>query len=109
MPCWSLNSAVDELLKKEFDKFRNMQKPHTFIEKNKLKLIPFAHKQIDYWRNALRGGISFLDKNTNIEIHGGVDDIWFDPDTKELVVVDYKAQSSSCPVKIEIYLKNIYH
>jgi len=109
MPGWSLNSAVDDLLKKEFDEFRKKQKPHNFVEKNKLNLIPFKHDKIEYWRNALKGGISFLDKNTNIEIHGGVDDIWFDPDKKELVVVDYKAQSNNRPVETYSYLNNIYH
>ena len=54
MPGWSLNSAVDELLKKEFDEFRKKQKPHTFVKKNNLNLVPFQHDQIDYWRNAFR-------------------------------------------------------
>jgi hypothetical protein len=84
MPGWALNSAVDELLKKEFDHYRKLQEPHPFIVKNKLKFIPFQHEKIDYWRDALRGGISFLDENTNLEIHGGVDDIWFDKDKSSL-------------------------
>ena len=109
MPGWSLNSAVDELLKKEFDEFRKKQKPHTLIEQSKLNLIPFKHEKMDLWRNALRGGISYLDTNTNIEIHGGVDDIWLDPDKEELVVVDYKAQSNNRPVETQSYLSNIYH
>jgi len=109
MPGWSLNSAVDDLLKKEFDEFRKAEKPHTFVKKNNLNLIPFKHELLDYWRNALRGGISFLDAKTNIEIHGGIDDIWFDPEKKELVVVDYKAQSSSFPVETKSYLNSIYH
>ena len=109
MPGWALNSAVDELVKKEFDEFRIKQKPHNLIQKNNLNLIPFNHKQIDYWRDALRGGISYLDKNTNIQIHGGIDDIWFDPKKKELVVVDYKAQSNKTPVETKRYLSNIYH
>jgi len=109
MPGWSLNSAVDELLKKEFDEYRKLQMPHPFILKNNLKLIPFKHEQMDYWRNALSGGISYLDENTNIELHGGLDDIWFDPDKKELVVVDYKAQSNNTPVETVTYLKSQYH
>jgi hypothetical protein len=109
MPGWALNSAVDELLKKEFDHYRKLQKPHPFIVKNKLKFIPFQHEKIDYWRDALRGGISFLDENTNLEIHGGVDDIWFDKDKEELVVVDYKAQSKEGIVETEDYLENKYH
>jgi predicted nucleic-acid-binding Zn-ribbon protein len=109
MPGWALNSAVDELLKKEFDHYRKLQKPHPFIVKNKLKFIPFQHEKIDHWRDALRGGISFLDENTNLEIHGGVDDIWFDKDKEELVVVDYKAQSKEGVVETEEYLENKYH
>ena len=109
MPGWSLNSAVDDLLKKEFDEFRKKQQPHALIKKNNLNLVPFKNENIDHWRNALSGGISFLDKNTNIQIHGGVDDIWFDLDKKELVVVDYKAQSNSRPVETKSYLNNMYH
>ena len=60
-------------------------------------------------RNALSGGISYLDDNTNIELHGGLDDIWFDPNTKELVVVDYKAQSNNTPVETLAYLESQYH
>ena len=109
MPGWSLNSAVDELLKKEFDEYRKLQKPHPFILKNNLKLIPFQHEQMNHWRNALSGGVSYLDEDTNIELHGGLDDIWFDPDKKELVVVDYKAQSNSTPVETVAYLESQYH
>ena len=45
-----------DLLKKEFDHYRKLQKPHPFIVKNKLKFIPFQHEKIDYWRDALRAG-----------------------------------------------------
>ena len=91
MPGWALNTAVDELLKKEFDHYRKIQQPHPLILKNKLNLIPFQHDKIDYWRDALRGGITFTDSDTNLEIHGGVDDVWFNPNTKELTVVDRKS------------------
>ena len=109
MPGWSLNSAVDELLKKEFDEYRKLQKPHPFILKNNLKLVPFQHEQMDHWRNALSGGISYLDENTNIQLHGGLDDIWINPENKELVVVDYKAQSNNIPVETTAYLESQYH
>ncbi len=109
MPGWSLNSAVDELLKKEFDKYRKLQKPHPFLLKNNLKLVPFQHEQMDHWRNALSGGISYLDENTNIQLHGGLDDIWINPENEELVVVDYKAQSNNIPVETTSYLESQYH
>jgi len=109
MPGWALNTAVDELLKKEFDHYRNIQQPHPFIVKNKLNFIPFKHENINHWRDALRGGISFTDSETNLEIHGGVDDIWFNPNNKELIVVDYKAQSKEGAIETEAYLENQYH
>ena len=54
MPGWALNTAVDELLKKEFDYYRKIQKPHPFVIENKLNFIPFQHEKIDYQRDAER-------------------------------------------------------
>ena len=97
------------MIKKEFDYYRNIQQPHPFIVKNKLNFIPFKHENINHWRDALRGGIEFTDSETNLKIHGGVDDIWFNPDNKELIVVDYKAQSKEGAIETEAYLENQYH
>ena len=109
MPGWALNSAVDELLKKEFDQYRREQKPHPIMIRNNLDFIPYYHKDLDVWRNSLKGGISYLDEKTNLIIHGGIDDIWFDQKEKKIVVVDYKAQSSSYPVSITSYLGSEWH
>jgi CRISPR/Cas system-associated exonuclease Cas4 (RecB family) len=109
MPGWALNSAVDELLKKEFDQYRNNQKPHPMMIRHNLDFVPFQHKDLDVWRNSLKGGISYLDEKTNLIIHGGVDDIWFDVKEKKLVVVDYKAQSTSYPVSTHSYLSSEWH
>ena len=38
-----------------------------------------------------------------------MDDIWFDKDKEELVVVDYKAQSSNTPVEEISYLNSPFH
>ena len=108
MPGWSLNSTVDELLKKEFDYYRAKKEPHPIFIENNLSFIPFQHEDIDHWRNSLKGGISYEDKDTNLIIHGGVDDIWFDTQSEELVVADYKAQSSSAPLEPELYLESPY-
>ena len=78
MPGWALNVAVDELLKKEFDQYRKEQKPHPIMVKHNLNFVPYQHKDLDNWRNSLKGGISYLDEKTNLIIHGGIDDIWFD-------------------------------
>jgi hypothetical protein len=109
MPGWALNSTVDELLKKEFDQYRIEQKPHPIMTKNNLDFIPYQHKDLDIWRNSLKGGISYLDEKTNLIIHGGIDDIWFDKKEKKIVVVDYKAQSSSYPVSVTSYLDSQWH
>ena len=109
MPGWALNSAVDELLKKEFDQYRKDQKPHPMMVRHNLNFVPFQHDDLDVWRNSLKGGISYLDEKTNLIIHGGVDDIWFDLKEKKLVVVDYKAQSTNYPVSTQSYLNSEWH
>ena len=110
MPGWALNSATDELLKREFDKCREEQIPHRLFEKYNLNhLVPFKHEEIDTWRDALRGGIIQRFEDTNIILTGGVDDIWLDTKTKELIVVDYKSQASLNGVEPATYLNNVYH
>lgn len=109
MPGWALNTTVDELLKKEFDFYRSQQKPHPIFKEYNLNFIPFEHEDLDTWRNSLRGGIGYEDEETRIYLHGGVDDLWFDLDTEEVVVADYKAQSSSVPIEKDSYLGSIYH
>mgnify|MGYP000736326430 FL=1 len=100
---------VDELLKKEFDLYRDEQKPHPIMIKHNLNFVPYQHKDLNTWRNSLKGGISYLDEKTNLIIHGGIDDLWFDLNEKKKVVVDYKAQSSTYPVTVSSYLDAEWH
>lgn len=88
---FNLNSAVDALLKKEFDVHRADKTPHPLMEAYGLDAVPFAHENMDKWRDALRGGVTF-EHPTGLTISGGVDDIWVNP-AGELIVVDYKATS----------------
>lgn len=88
---FNLNSAVDTLLKKEFDAHRADKTPHPLMSAYGLDAVPFAHEQMDAWRDALRGGVTFAHP-TGLTISGGVDDIWVNP-RGELIVVDYKATS----------------
>ena len=106
---FNINSAVDELLKKEFDQYRKKQKPHPIMVKHNYNFVPFQHNDLDKWRNSLKGGISYLDKETNLIIYGGVDDLWFDLNEKKLIVVDYKAQSTNYPVTVSSYLDAEWH
>ena len=77
--------------------------------KHNLNFVPYRHKDLDIWRNSLKGGISYLDDKTNLIIHGGIDDIWFDLNEKKLVIVDYKAQSSTFPITVSSYLDSEWH
>ena len=109
-PGWALNSATDELLKKEFDICREQQKSHRLFKRYGLDhVVPFKHEEIDSWRDALRGGVIQKFEDTNIILTGGVDDIWFDTKTQELIVVDYKSQASLNVVEPITYLSNVYH
>ena len=108
-PGWALNSTVDDLLKKEFDYYREQKKPHPIFKDYNLNFVPFQHKDIDIWREAKSGGIQFHHQETNLIIQGGVDDIWFNLDTEEIVICDYKAQSSKGLIDRERYLTNVYH
>lgn len=90
---FTLNSAVDALLKKEFDKYRKLGKPHPLMKKYKIDAVPFKHDKMDDWRNNFKG-VQVLHKKTNLLIYGAVDDIWVKPND-ELIVADYKATAKA--------------
>lgn len=89
---FSLNSAVDNLLKKEFDVYRAKAQAHPLMIAAGLDAVPFDHPQINEWRDSLRGGITYAYPSTNLLLTGGVDDIWLNRQ-EELIIVDYKATS----------------
>lgn len=66
-----------------------------------LDAVPFPHEKLDEWRDSLHRGITFLHQPTNLLITGGVDDIWLDNKTKELIIVDYKATSKNSEVSLD--------
>src|SRR3990172_6046990 len=55
---FSLNSAVDKLLKKEFDIHRAQGTSHPLMKTYKIDAIPLAHEKIDEWRDSMRRGIT---------------------------------------------------
>lgn len=97
---FSLNSAVDRLLKKEFDIHRANGTPHPLFKTYKIDAVPFPHENLDIWRDALRGGITFKIDRENIIITGGIDDIW-KSSNGEVMIVDYKATSKDGEVNID--------
>ncbi len=92
-PPFTLNSAVDGLLKKEFDQHREAQTVHPIVAAAGLDFVPFMHPAIDEWRNNFKG-IQVLHPETNFLLTGAVDDIWVNS-AGELVVVDYKATAKA--------------
>jgi hypothetical protein len=104
-PPFTLNSAVDGLLKKELDVHREAQTVHPIVADAGLELVPFQHPQIDEWRSNFKG-IQFLHERLNLLLTGAVDDIWVNRDG-ELVVVDYKATAKAEPM-IEVPTGGFY-
>jgi hypothetical protein len=90
-PSFTLNVAVDALLKKEFDIHRVAQTAHPLMKTYKLKALPFQHKELDNWRENFVG-IQYFHEPTGMTISGAIDDVWVNPDG-ELLIVDYKATS----------------
>lgn len=98
---FNLNSAVDHLLKKEFDHYRFQQSPHPLFIEHNLNFIPFQHEQLEPWRDSLHKGVQYVVPNTNIIVTGGLDDVWLNPETQELIVADYKATSKEEAVTLD--------
>jgi CRISPR/Cas system-associated exonuclease Cas4 (RecB family) len=90
---FSLNSAVDALLKKEFDIHRAKNKKHPLMEKYGIDAIPVAHEKLSDWRHNFTG-VQYLHEPTNLLVHGAIDDLWQNS-KGEYIVVDYKATSKN--------------
>lgn len=88
-PSFTLNVAVDALLKKEFDMHRARGTRHPLMEKYGVDAVPFSHDEMDAWRENFTG-IQYRHPDTGFLITGAVDDIWVNS-RGELIVVDYKA------------------
>ncbi len=98
-PPFRINSAIDELLKKEFDSYRQKQEPHPWMADNQIKAVPMQHPDLDQWRHNFTG-VTALHKPTNLHIFGAIDDVWIDEDGK-LIVVDYKATAKAGEVSLD--------
>jgi CRISPR/Cas system-associated exonuclease Cas4 (RecB family) len=90
-PSFTLNLAVDHLLKKEFDIHRAGKTSHPLMEKYGVDAMPFSHKNLAIWRENFEG-VEYLDPDTGFVVSGAIDDVWVNP-KGELMIVDYKATS----------------
>ena len=90
---FTLNSAVDNLCKNEFDSYRAKGKPHPMFIKHGIEAVPFAHEKMDEWRNNFKG-IRYRNEDEGDDFGGAVDDIWQKSNGK-LIVVDVKATAKN--------------
>lgn len=90
---FNLNSAVDRLLKTEFDAYRAAGTRPPLLERYGVDASPARHENLDDWRENFRG-VRVLHDETNFEVFGAIDDLWQDS-SGDYVVVDYKATSKS--------------
>lgn len=90
---YTINSAIDGLLKQEFDAHRENGTAHYLITKYNINAIPYKCEQINAWRHNFTG-VQFHHKPTDFLVFGAVDDVWINP-AGELIVVDYKATGAN--------------
>ncbi len=98
-PPFNINKAIDELFKKEFDRYRAAGEPHPIMANNKLKAVPYQHVDLDKWRHNFTGVVA-LHEPTNLHVFGAIDDVWVN-EVQELIVVDYKATAKQADVSID--------
>jgi hypothetical protein len=90
---FTLNSAVDALLKKEFDLYRARGSKHPLMEQYGIDAVPIPNENLDAWRHNFTG-VQYLHEPTNLLIFGAIDDLWQNPQA-QYIVVDYKATSKN--------------
>jgi hypothetical protein len=99
-PPFNLNSAVDTLLKAEFDGYRAKGEPHPYMIAADIRAVPHPHPQLKAWRENFRG-VRTVHESTGFELFGAIDDLWRDLETGEVIVADYKSTSKAGEVSIE--------
>ena len=95
---FTLNSAVDHLLKLEFDIHRANSTKHPLIEKYGVDARPVPHEDLEKWRHNFTG-IQHLHRPTNLLITGAIDDLWQNS-KGEYIVVDYKATAKAGEITV---------
>ena len=108
-PPFTLNSAVDNLLKNEFDLLRKKGEAHELMKKYEIDAIPFQHPDLPRWRGEVKAfeGALALDEKSNILVNGLVDDLWINK-KGELIIVDYKSTSTTKEISLDDQYKQAY-
>ncbi len=90
---YALNSAVDALLKEEFDTYRAKGLPHPLLEQNNIKAKLFENqKLLNQWRDNF-AGIRYYDQDLKATLFGAVDDVL--EFNGKIAPLDYKSTGSS--------------
>ncbi|MFA4905370.1 MAG: PD-(D/E)XK nuclease family protein [Candidatus Margulisiibacteriota bacterium] len=103
---YTLNSAVDALLKAEFDHYRTKQETHPLMKDFGIKAVPFDHDKMKTWQENFQG-VQYFHVATNFIVFGAVDDIWVEEDGT-LHVVDYKSTCTAKEISLEDEWKQAY-
>lgn len=108
-PPFTLNSAVDSLLKNEFDLLRQKGQKHELMERYAIDCVPFSHPDLPQWRGEVKAfeGAIVHDERSGLTVNGLVDDLWQDKDGN-LVIVDYKATSTTKEISLDDEWKQGY-
>jgi hypothetical protein len=96
---FNLNSAVDHLLKNDFDRYRGGDVVPPRLAREGLALRPAAHPELPRWRHNFTG-VRVEHASTGLTLFGAIDDLWVD-DHGEHYVVDYKATSKTSEVSLD--------
>jgi len=104
---FNLNNAVDALLKREFDGYRERGEPHPYMVQAGIDAVPAKHPMIDDWRQQKKG-VRVQHAATGFELFGLIDDLWQDTRTGNYIVVDYKATSKNTEVSLDAEWQDVY-
>jgi len=108
LPAFTLNSQVDAILKREFDRHRTAGTPHPYMAEHGLgHMVPLDHERMDEWRANFTG---VRTTKHGLLLFGAVDDIWQAGEGERAVwhVVDYKATATNHEITPELFLVDIY-
>ena len=107
-PGHPINSRVDALLKEEFDILRSEGKKHPIFKEYNLNFIPYNKLDPEVLKNYRTNskGVEAKSQKTKYTLFGSLDDLWFNLDTDEIVVLDYKATSNK---NLEDYTTSTKH
>ena len=103
---FTLNVAVDTLLKKEFDIYRAKKVAHPLMKQYKVDAVPFQHEELNLWRDNFKG-IQYKHDATGFTVSGAIDDVWITPGS-EMIIVDYKATSKNEEVNLDAQWQDGY-